>query len=65
MIRLAERIGTETGDYVRVDLYDTENGIMLGEVTTFSNAGLGYTDYGDRILSQAWCVSPAIASTRR
>jgi hypothetical protein len=64
MIALAERIGSDVGDYVRVDLYDGEAGIVLGEVTTFSHGGIGFTEYGDFILSQAWFVSPALASPR-
>jgi hypothetical protein len=60
MIDLAERIGTEAGDYVRVDLYDAEDGITLAKVAIFSNGGTGFTQYGDRMLAQAWVVSPAL-----
>jgi hypothetical protein len=59
MIAIAERIGEEVGDFIRVDLYDGEQGVVLGEVTTFSHEGLGFTEYGDFIFSQAWFVSPA------
>jgi hypothetical protein len=60
MVDLAERIGTEAGDYVRVDLYDAEDGITLAKVAIFSNGGTGFNQYGDRMLAQAWVVSPAL-----
>ena len=62
MIKIAESIGHECRDYVRVDLYDTAEGPALGEVTTFSHAGVGFTEYGDFVLAQAWEVSPMLAA---
>jgi len=38
MIRAAERLG-EGVDFVRVDLYDTTDGVILGEVTIYPDAG--------------------------
>jgi TupA-like ATPgrasp len=64
MMRIAESIGAEARDYIRVDLYDTGNGVVVGELATFSHAGLGFTDYGDLILSQAWHVFPALPEKR-
>jgi hypothetical protein len=57
MTAIAESIGAECRDYVRVDLYDAEGGIALGEVTTFSHSGLGFTEYGNRIMAQLWHIS--------
>lgn len=57
MIRIAEMIGSDCGDYVRVDLYDTPTGVVLGEVTIFSHGGVGFSEIGDRILAQTWHVS--------
>jgi hypothetical protein len=57
MLQIADRIGAECGDYVRVDLYDTEGGVSLGEVTTFSHMGGGFTEFGDAVLSQAWHIA--------
>lgn len=57
MIELVEKIGRVCQDYIRVDLYDTENGIALGEVTVFSHGGKGFTEFGNFVLSQAWEIS--------
>lgn len=54
ILRLADQIATDLKDYVRVDFYASDTGAVLGEVTSFTHAGLGFTEYGDLILGQAW-----------
>ncbi len=58
MIGIANRIGRDCGAYVRVDMYDTREGIRLGEVTTFSEGGRFYSEVGDLIISQIWEAFP-------
>ena len=57
MIALAEKLGSHT-DMVRIDLYDTTDGVRFGEMTHFPNAGkfrLYPRDYG-RLLAQDWSL---------
>ncbi len=63
MISIAEAIGSDCKDYVRVDLYESNRGVLLGEVTTFPGAGLYYTDFGERIMCQLWHISILHSST--
>jgi hypothetical protein len=52
MLRLAEDIGSEaSGVYLRVDFYATPDGPALGEITTFSFGGNGFTPAGDGVMS--------------
>lgn len=54
LLRVADDIAARLGDYVRVDLYASDEGPMLGEVTSFTNAGKGFSEYGNMILGQTW-----------
>lgn len=54
MLFIADKIASAAGDYIRVDLYATDNGPVLGELTTYSHSGLGFTEYGQFVLAQAW-----------
>ena len=63
MIATAELLGKNI-DFVRVDLYDTAQGVMLGELTVYPHAGLVGTPTGcrtfNRWLGQQW--TPTVAS---
>ena len=65
MIATAELLGKNI-DFVRVDLYDTAQGVMLGELTVYPHAGLVGTPTGCRMfnrwLGQQW--TPTVASRR-
>lgn len=58
MIRAAERLG-ENIDFVRVDLYDTTEGIMLGEMTVYPAGGCSGTPTTCPVfnawLGDQWC----------
>jgi hypothetical protein len=54
MLRIADRIAKDLGDYIRVDLYATDRGAVLGELTSYSNSGTGFTEFASVIMSQAW-----------
>lgn len=54
MCALADQISTDLDDYIRVDMYATPDGPVLGELSSFTNAGAGFTQYGDTILAQSW-----------
>ena len=56
MLEMSDRIASDLGDYIRVDMYATNEGAVLGELTSFSNSGIGFSDFGSTILSQAWEV---------
>ena len=56
MLSLADQIATDIGDYVRVDFYASDAGPVLGEITTYSHGGVGFTEYGQKILAQAWAL---------
>ena len=47
-------VGLVYGDYIRVDLYATDRGAVLGELTSYSNSGTGFTEFASVIMSQAW-----------
>ena len=54
MLRIADRIAEDLDDYIRVDLYATDRGAVLGELTSYSNSGTGFTEFASVIMSQAW-----------
>jgi hypothetical protein len=60
MIAAAERLGREL-DFVRVDLYDTTAGVMLGELTIYPQSGMRGTPSGcprlDQWLGDQWPMS--------
>jgi hypothetical protein len=59
MCELADQISSDLGDYIRVDMYATPEGPVLGELSSFTNAGTGFTGYGDTILGQCWEIFDA------
>ncbi len=54
MLGIADTMASDIGEYIRIDMYASNNGPVLGELTTYSHSGLGFTEYGSTILSQAW-----------
>lgn len=56
---LADQISKDLDDYVRVDMYATTQGPVLGEISSFTHAGLGFTDYGETVLGQCWEIFDA------
>jgi hypothetical protein len=56
MLQVADAIATHLKDYIRIDLYATDDGPVLGELTTYTHAGRGFTDYGAMILAQTWHI---------
>lgn len=59
MYDLADEIAKDLGDYVRVDMYATTQGPVLGEISSFTHAGLGFTNYGETVLGQCWEIFDA------
>ncbi len=61
MIAAAETLGAAT-DFVRVDLYNTVQGVMLGELTVYPHAGRVGTPTGCRVfnrwLGTQWASAP-------
>ena len=61
MIDIARRLG-ERIDFVRIDLYDTTRGVLLGEMTVYPNAGTRGKPSGcpvlDAWLGAQWPMSP-------
>lgn len=61
MIAAAERLAQDS-DFVRVDLYDSAEGIMLGELTVYPQGGRVGTPSGcpvfNRWLGAQWVLSP-------
>jgi len=57
MISAAERLGSDI-DFVRIDLYQSTKGVMLGEMTLYPNGGAPRTPSGcprfDQWLGQQW-----------
>ena len=53
MLRLAETLSNGI-KHVRVDLYDTEQGVRFGELTFFDQSGFAddYVGDGDRIMGE-------------
>lgn len=58
MCTIARKVGQALGTHVRVDMYDTDAGAVLGEVTLFPSAGLRFNDYGEAMMTQAWALFP-------
>ncbi len=62
MIDIARRLG-EHIDFVRIDLYDTTRGVLLGEMTVYPNAGTRDRPSGcpvlDAWLGAQWSMGPA------
>lgn len=58
MLSHADAIAAELGGYIRVDMYATDEGPVLGEVSSYSHAGKGFSEFGDVVLSQAWEIFP-------
>lgn len=54
LIDLADKIASNINSYARVDLYATERGPVLGEITSFPNMGRGFSEYGNILLGQTW-----------
>jgi TupA-like ATPgrasp len=66
MIDIAERLGADF-DHVRVDLYDCDDVIYVGELTLYSHSGLyvAKPDEADLILGKSWPLkSPARRALR-
>ena len=61
MIRAAERLGKGI-PFVRVDLYDTADGVRLGEMTVYPQGGLRGSPTGciafNTWLGSQWCTTP-------
>lgn len=62
MVEIARRLG-EGLDFVRIDLYDTTQGVLLGEMTIYPNAGRRGRPSGcpvlDLWLGSQWRMRPA------
>ena len=43
---------------LRFDFYLTAGGPVLGEITTYPSAGMGYTAFSRRTLLQMWEITP-------
>jgi len=54
MLSIVDQIAEKLKDYVRVDFYASVEGPVLGEITSYSHSGLGFSEYGDIVLGQAW-----------
>lgn len=58
MIDKCEEIARHFGDYVRIDLYLTDKGVYLGELSHTTHNGVGFTPFGDYVFSQLWELFP-------
>lgn len=54
LIAAAERLGKAFGEFLRVDLYPTDKGPVLGEFTLHPYGGRFFSDYGNRLLGELW-----------
>jgi hypothetical protein len=54
MCAAALRIGDAYGDYVRVDLFSTDKGVVFNELAATPLNGRGYTEFADRYLGGHW-----------
>lgn len=54
----AERLSRQFSWLLRFDFYLTPKGPLLGEITTFPNAGLGFRGQMRRLLLQMWHLEP-------
>lgn len=59
MLNIADKISDRLRGYIRVDLYASSDGPVLGEITSYSHSGLGFSEYGDFIMGQAWEIFDA------
>jgi len=65
LVEIAERLGTGF-DHVRVDLYDADERIYVGEVTLYTLSGFMHftTDEPDRVIGSYWTIDrPALRAT--
>lgn len=51
MIDIARRLGEEL-DFARIDLYNTTQGVILGEITLYPDGGLWYKPTFDRVFNK-------------
>jgi len=51
---VARRLGRSFGSFVRVDLYETNRGVVFGEFCATPNLGRAFSGDGDRYLGQLW-----------
>ena len=58
VVAAAEALSARLPWLLRFDFYATAAGPLLGEVTTFPNAGLDFTAFGRRTLLQMWEIHP-------
>ncbi len=58
LIAEAERLSRIFPWLLRLDFYLSPRGPLLGEITTYPNAGLGYSHFGRRTMLQMWEVWP-------
>lgn len=58
MVELAEKIGAQF-DFVRIDFYDTRDGVFFGEATFYPAGGLGrfYPYEWDEFFGMPWCIN--------
>jgi|GEM_PF-5852978 len=56
LISVAERLGGGVGEFCRVDLFNTPDGPVLGEITTLPANGKNRTAYANTITQQAYIV---------
>ena len=55
IIRVAEKISKALNyPFARIDLYETQKGIFIGEVTAHPGRDIRYTDYWDKRLGECW-----------
>ncbi|GHG11211.1 ATP-grasp fold amidoligase family protein [Paracoccus aerius] len=60
MLNLADELAGRLKDYVRLDFYASPEGPVLGEITSYSHSGLGFSEYGDNIMGQAWEIFSSV-----
>ena len=53
MLEFAEILGRATGSYMRVDLYATPAGAVVGELALSPGKG-GYSRFADELLGRRW-----------
>jgi len=54
----AERLSALLPQLLRLDLYATPEGPVLGEITAYPSAGLDITPFSRRTLLQMWELAP-------
>ncbi len=54
LIAAAERLGAAFGEFLRVDLYATDQGAVFGEFTVHPYGGSFFSEYGNRLLGELW-----------